>query len=280
MKKYLILLVWCTLCVSCAPAKIEKKSKGIVLRDNVVIHYREAGQGPVLILIHGLGGSAESWSATMEPLAKAYRVIAIDLPGFGKSDRPKTEYSVRYLAGVVNEFIDALGATRAALAGNSLGGWVAALVALENPRKVSSLVLIDSSGLRRESPPPVKLDPATREEEKDFLLAVFANQALVTEALVNEQWEYRKEIRPAVQSVIASFKSGPPFLDDRLKDIKTPTLVIWGKQDKMIPLETGKRFAGDIPGARLAVIDNAGHLPQIEQPAAFSRAVKGFVKSW
>jgi pimeloyl-ACP methyl ester carboxylesterase len=280
MKKAFILLFSFTLLTACSPAKIEKRSKGIVLHDNVVVHYREAGQGPVLILIHGLGSSSEAWNADLDSLAKSYRVIAIDLPGFGKSDRPKADYSVRYLAGVVNEFMDSLGLTRATLAGNSLGGWVAALVALENPQKVSNLILVNSAGLRREGAPPVKLDPATRDEEKALLLTVFSNQSFVTDQVVDEQWEYSKEVRPVVQSMLASFKSSPPFLDDRLKDIKVPTLVIWGRQDKMIPLEAGKRFAKGIPGARLAVIENAGHLPQIEQPDAFNRAVKGFVKSW
>lgn len=138
---------------------------------------------------------------------------------------------------------------------------------------------MNSAGLRGGTP-PVKLDPANREEEKALLLALFANQAIVTDQIVNEQWEYSKEVRPAVQSVLASFRSGPPFLDDRLKDIKIPTLVIWGKQDKLIPLETGERFAREIGGAKLKVLDNAGHLPQIEQPDEFSRAIKGFVKSW
>lgn len=135
MKKYFIFLFSCTLFISCSHAKIEKRSKGVVLRDNVVVHYQEAGQGPVLILIHGLGSSSESWNANLDTLARAYRVIAIDLPGFGKSDRPKADYSVRYLAGVVSEFIDSLGVTKVALAGNSLGGWIAALVALEESRE-------------------------------------------------------------------------------------------------------------------------------------------------
>jgi pimeloyl-ACP methyl ester carboxylesterase len=281
MKRFVVLLFSIALFISCTPAKIETQSKGVVLHDNTVVHYLEAGQGPVLILIHGLGSSASVWRDDIGLLATAYCVIALDLPGYGKSDKPKSDYSVEYQAGVVREFIDALGAEKVALAGNSLGGWIAALVALGKPDKVSHLILVDSAGLRREAAPPAaSLNPATREEQKALLLALFADKSKVTERMVNEQWDYRKEIRPTVEAAIESLKTKAPLLDDRLKDITVPTLIIWGKQDAFVPLEAAERFARGIRGSKLVVIDNAGHLPQVEQPKAFTRAVKGFVKSW
>lgn len=279
MKKLLVLFL-ITLFISCTSAKIETRSKGATLKDNTVIHYTETGQGPVLILIHGLGGSSETWRSSLVFLAPAYRVIAIDLPGFGKSDKPKADYSVQYQAGVVKEFMEFLGPGKVSLAGNSLGGWIAALVALERPDKVSRLILIDSAGLREDPASSVNLNPSTKEEERNLLLAVFSNKSLVSEKLVTDQWEYRKEIRPVVQAAQVSFKTKPPLLDDRLKDIKLPTLIIWGKHDMIIPVEVAERFARGIKDSKLIVIENAGHLPQIEQPDAFARAVKGFVKSW
>jgi len=279
MKRLIAVLFTVSLFTSCTPAKIETRSKGVVLQDNTVVHYLEAGQGPALILIHGLGSSADVWRADMAGLSRAYRVLAIDLPGYGKSDRPKADYSVEYQAGVVKEFISAVGLDRAALAGNSLGGWIAALVALDSPGKISALILVDSAGLQRQSPPPVNINPATKEEQKALLLSLFANKSLVTEGMVEKQWDYRKEVRATVQATMDSFKTALP-LDDRLKDIKVPTLVIWGRQDSLIPVENGERFVKGIPGAKLVVIDDAGHLPQVEQPEAFVRAVKGFVKSW
>lgn len=280
MKKIMILLFSFLLFTSCVQTKIEVRSKGMVLHDGSVVHYLEAGQGPVLILIHGLGSSSAAWRDCIDSLAKSYRVLALDLPGYGKSDKPNADYSVEYQAGVVKEFIDYQGTGKVTLAGNSLGGWIAALAALKNPGTIESLILVDSAGLRREGDPPVKPVPATKEEERQLLLAVFANQSLVTEKLINDQWEYSKEVRPAVLAAMAAFKTRPPFLDDRLKDIKTPTLIIWGKQDKLIPVQTAGRFAKGIPGSRIVVIENAGHLPQVEQPEAFSRALKKFVKSW
>ena len=102
----------------------------------------------------------------------------------------------------------------------------------------------------------------------------------MTDALVSEQWDYRKDIRSTDQATIESFKTKAPFLDSRLRDIKVPTLIIWGKQDLLVPLDTAERFAKGIRGSKLIVIDNAGHLPQVEQPKAFTRAVKVFMKSW
>lgn len=280
MKRLIAVLFTITLFTACNPARIEPRSKGVVLRDNTVVHYLEAGQGPVLILIHGLGSSCEVWRDDIGRLARAYRVIALDLPGYGKSDKPRADYSVAYQARMVKEFIDAVGADKAALAGNSLGGWIAALVALDNPDKVSHLILVDSAGIRSDAAPTVNLNPATREEQRALLLAVFADESRVTVKVVDDQWDYRKDIRATVQAAMESFKTSQPFLDARLKNIKTPTLVIWGRQDAIIPLATGERLAQGIAGAKLAVIDHAGHLPQVEQPEAFSRAVRGFIKSW
>lgn len=280
MKKILVLLFSSLLIASCMQKKMEVRSKGVALHDGTVVHYLEAGQGPVLILVHGLGSSSSAWRDSMVHLARSYRVLALDLPGYGKSDKPEADYSVQYLAGVVNEFIDSQGTDKVTLAGNSLGGWIAALVALQKPNKVKGLILVSSAGLRRQDQLPANPAPVTKEEERQLLLAVYANQSLVTEKLVNEQWEYSKQVRPAVLASIAAFQMKPPFLDDRLKDIKTPTLIIWGRQDKLIPVQTAERFAKGIAGSEMVVIENAGHLPQIEQPKAFSRALKKFVKSW
>jgi pimeloyl-ACP methyl ester carboxylesterase len=280
MKKMLLLVCAITVLASCPSAKITVRSKGVVLRDNTVVHYLEAGQGPVLFLVHGLGSSSAVWRDDIDILAKKYRVIAPDLPGYGKSDRPRADYSIDYHAAVVKEFIDALGESKGAIAGNSLGGWIAAVFTLNNPGMVSHLILVDSAGLRRDTVPPVNLNPSTKEEQKALLLALYADPSRVTEKMINDQWEYRRDIQATVQATLASLKTRMPLLDGRLKNIKTPTLIIWGKQDALIPLEFAGRFAKGIPGSKLVVIDKAGHLPQAEQPGAFCRAVKGFVKSW
>jgi len=181
---------------------------------------------------------------------------------------------------MLKEFIDALGESKVAIVGNSMGGWIAAVYTLNNPEKVTHLILVDSAGLYRETYPPVSLNPSTKEEQKTLLLAVYADPSRVTEKIINDQWEYRRDIRATVQATLDSLKTRMPLLDGRLTDIKIPTLIIWGKQDTLIPLEFAGQFAKGIPRSKLVVIDKAGHLSQAEQPRAFCRTVKRFVRSW
>jgi len=280
MKKTLLLLCAIAVLASCTSAKINVRSKGVVLRDDTVVHYLEAGQGPALVLVHGLGGSSAVWRDDIGTLAKNYRVIAPDLPGYGKSDRPRADYSIDYYSAMLKDLIDALGESKVAIAGNSMGGWIAAVFTLDNPGNVSHLILVDSAGLHRESYPTVSPNPSTKEELKSLLLALYADPSRVTERMINDQWEYRRDIRATVQATLDSLKTRMPLLDSRLGDIKVPTLIIWGKQDAIVPLEVAGQFAKGIRGSKLVVIDKAGHLPQAEQPRAFCQAVKRFVKSW
>lgn len=281
MKKLVLLVAAVAVLTACSPAAVEIRSKGVVLKDNTVVHYLDAGQGPVLVLVHGLGASSESWRDSIRYLARGYRVVALDLPGYGKSDKPRSDYSIEYHVAALNDFIDALGAGKVALVGNSMGGWISAITALNHPEKVSHLILVDSAGLRRDSTAfSVNLNPATKEEMRALLLSLFADKAFVTEKLVNDQWEYRKDTRYTVQATLESLKTKLPLLDDRLKNIKVPTLIIWGREDTLTPFTDAERFAKGIPGSKLVVLDNTGHIPQVEKPAAFYRAVKGFVRSW
>lgn len=280
MKRRLWLLVAVVLFASCAPEKIEVKSKGVLLKDGSVTHFLEAGQGPVLILVHGLSASSDAWRDSMGILAKSYRVIAPDLPGYAKSDRPRATYSVSYYASWLDDFIEALGLSKVAIAGNSLGGWIAALYTIGHQEKVSHLVLVAGAGLKRKTLPAVNLNPATRDEQRALLVALFADPSRVTERMVSEQWEYRKTVRATVSATLESFKKDIPFVDDKLGGIKVPTLIIWGRQDRIIPLEYAERFHKGISGSKLVVMDDTGHVPQMERPKEFARVVKGFVRAW
>lgn len=280
MKKLLLMVIAVTAFASCSLATMEVRSKGVMLEDDTVIHYLEAGQGPTLILIHGIGGSSASWRDVIPSLSKAYRVIALDLPGYGKSDRPRVDYSVEYYATVLKHTIDAVGGDRVALVGNSLGGWIAAVTAMNHPQSVSHLILVDSAGLKGDHPPSVNLDPATQKEFEVLLQAFYHDTTRLTKEFVDNEWKYRKSVRRTIQETMKSLNTKSPSLDGRLRGIKAPTLVIWGKQDKLIPVEVASRFAKGIPASTVTIIDNAGHMPHIEQPKAFYRAVKKFVKSW
>lgn len=280
MRKLLLMVIAVTAFASCSLATMEVRSKGVMLEDDTVIHYLEAGQGPTLILIHGIGGSSASWRDVIPSLSKAYRVIALDLPGYGKSDRPRVDYSVEYYATVLKHTIDAVGGDRVALVGNSLGGWIAAVTAMNHPQSVSHLILVDSAGLKGDHPPSVNLDPATQKEFEVLLQAFYHDTTRLTKEFVDKEWKYRKSVRRTIQETMKSLNTKSPSLDGRLREIKAPTLVIWGKQDKLIPVEVASRFAKGIPTSTVTIIDNAGHMPHIEQPKAFYRSVKKFVKSW
>lgn len=280
MKRLHLWLLLVVLVVACSPAKIEVQSKGVALGDGTVVHFLEAGHGPALLLIHGLGASSDVWRDSISILARSYRVIAPDLPGYGKSDRPRASYSVSYYVAWLDDFVEALGLKKPAIAGNSLGGWIAAAYAIEHPEKVSHLILVNAAGLKRETLPPLNLNPSTKEELKVLLTALFADPSRVSDRVINEQWEYRRSVRDTVQATLASFRTAPLFVDDKLNKITVPTLIIWGRQDRIIPLEFGERFQKGISGSRLVILDNTGHLPQIENPRDFSKAVKRFVKRW
>src|SRR5262249_48861495 len=146
------------------------------------IRYVEAGNGPVVILLHGLGGDASNWSSTIGPLSQSYRVLAPDQIGFGKSDKPMINYRVATLVDFLDGFYKKVGVQKASLVGNSLGGFTAAAFALAHPEKVEKLVLVDAAGfsVTGELNPKIiaALNPSTREQVKDIVSLIFYNKEM------------------------------------------------------------------------------------------------------
>src|SRR5215510_500936 len=144
------------------------------------IHYLEAGSGPAVILIHGLGGNTTNWTPTIAPLAQKYRVLVPDQIGFGKSDKPMLNYRVGTLVDFLDGFYKQVGIQKASLVGNSLGGFTAAAYAIAHPEKVDKLVLVDAAGFRvtGDIDPKVLngLNPSTKQQIKDLLGLVFYNK--------------------------------------------------------------------------------------------------------
>jgi pimeloyl-ACP methyl ester carboxylesterase len=249
------------------------------------IHYVDAGTGPVVVLLHGLGGSTLSWALNAPVLAQKYRVVVPDQLGFGRSDKPFLNYRVGTYADFLDKFLDELKIEKASLVGNSMGGWVAALYALQRPARVERLVLADAAGFR----PPQGFDlsalyglnPATRAGMRQLASKVFANKQLFTsDAAVDLLLTQRLAAGDGytIQSLFESIKRDEDMLDGRLKDIKQPTLLVWGREDGLTPLATeGERFRREIAGAQLVVFDNCGHVPQVERAAEFNAAVLKFL---
>jgi len=249
------------------------------------IRYLEAGDAakPTVILLHGLGAQAESWQLNIAALAKNYRVIAPDQIGFGKSDKPLLKYRVGTYADFLDKFLSELKIEKASLVGNSMGGWVAGFFAVKYPSKIEKIVLVDAAGLM---PKEIdfdriyQLNNSTRDEIRANLKLLFANPALANNEALVDQFMTQRIIAGdgyTINSLIESIKRKEDFLDNRLSEIKLPTLIIWGKQDGLIPVTDADRFNKGIANSQLVVFDNCGHVPQFEKAADFNKKVLEFL---
>jgi len=250
------------------------------------IRYVEAGsQNPqTVVLLHGLGANAESWQFNIAVLAAKYRVIALDQIGFGKSDKPFLKYRIGTYSDFLDKFLSELKVEKVTLIGNSLGGWIAADYALKYPAKVEKIVLADASGLQ-----PAKgvdynfvysLNYSTREEVRNLVKLVFYNQTLFgSEAFIDQSLNVRVAAGDGytINSLTDSIKRSEDFLDGRLGAIKQPTLIIWGKQDGLLPVSDAETFNKGINGSELVIFDQCGHAPQVEKAADFNKKVLEFL---
>ena len=247
------------------------------------IQYVEAGSGPTVILLHGLGGSTQVWQLNIGPLAEKFHVIALDQIGFGKSAKPLVNYRIRTYVDFLDQFCKQLKIERASLVGNSMGGWIAAAFTAAFPDRVDKLVLVDAAGYR----PPKTLDPktffglnpTTREGMKTLAAKVFYNRLFQTDAMIDQAIAARLAAGDGytINSITESIIRGEDFLDDTVKTIKRPTLIVWGREDGLTPLADAERFNKDIAGSKLVVFDECGHVPNIEKAADFNAAVIKFL---
>jgi pimeloyl-ACP methyl ester carboxylesterase len=263
-----------------APAQ----SEGTATIYGVKIHYVEAGSGPVVVLLHGLGGNATNWAFNIAPLAQKYRVVVPDQIGFGQSDKPLINYRIATYVDFLDAFLKELKIERASLVGNSMGGWVAASFALAHPEKVEKLVLVDAAGFAFaqgfDTSQLIKLNPSTREGMKELVSHVFYNKLIfMSDGFINASLAARVNAGDGhtIRSITESIIRREDILDNRLSAIKQPTLIIWGREDGLLPLADGQRFQKEIAGAQLIVFDQCGHVPQVEKAAEFNAAVLKFL---
>ena len=248
------------------------------------IHYTEAGSGPAVVLLHGLGGNSANWAFNTPALAQKFRVIVPDQVGFGRSDKPLINYRVGTYVDFLDKFLSGLKVERATLVGNSMGGWIAAAYALKYPAKVERLVLVDAAGFA----PPKEFDlsalaglnPSTREQTKLLANMVFFNPFFKSDAAVDAMLEQRVSAGDGytIQSLVESIHRGEDMLDGKLGAIKQPVLLVWGREDGLTPLaREGERFKREIPHAQLVVFDGCGHVPQVEKAPEFNAALLKFL---
>ena len=264
-----------------APTLPEEKTVAVF---GQTIHYWDVGSGPVVVLVHGLGSRKEGdWGRVVAPLSQKYRVVALDQIGFGQSDKPLIDYSIQTYVDFLNEFLHQLKIEKVRLVGESLGGWISALYSLETSSDahmvpVEKLVLVDAAGLQQSQPIP-DLNPSTLAGERKLLQVVFYDSSWVTDELVKKDLAERiaANISYTVRSILGNPGLAAERLDGRLGNIHVPTLVLWGKQDALLPIASGERYAKEIPGAKLVSFDKCGHVPPIEKTAEFLSAVTEFL---
>lgn len=258
------------------------------------VHYQEKGTGRSLVLIHGNNSSAYSWTDVFDGLAKEFRVIALDLKGFGFTAKPAGDYSVETQAALVVRLLDGLGIERAALCGSSMGGAVALAAAINYPQRVDSLILVGSSAFNEGR--GGSLAPAY--VRWPYIGGIVTALALTSDSLVREglRKSFYDASKVTDERVAAYYRplrtrngqrAARLVRDQRdytriergLDNIRQPTLLIWGAEDRLNLLEDGQRLHSRITGSQLVVYDHCGHLPQEEMPERFTREVSNFMNA-
>ena len=253
-----------------------------MLLDGMRIHYIEGGAGPPIVLVHGLASQAQQdWSQLAPDLLRAgYHVYAPDLPGFGQSDKPAGRtYSIPEQAAFVESFLDAHHLSQTALAGFSMGGWIAGEVALQQPQRISRLLLFDSAGfLFQPGFDRVLFTPQTGEQVDQFLELV-GEPTRLPGFVKRDFLELTRRNGWVVRRAWDSMMAGRDVLDSKFSALKMPLLIVWGRQDQVTPLALGESMHRTAPQSILAVCDGAGHVAVVTCADRINPTVRGFLGS-
>jgi len=258
--------------------------------NGTLIHYRVEGKGPKLVLLHGSFSSLHTFDDWMPALKRKFTVIRLDLPAFGLTGpTPDNCYTMQCYITHLHHFLKNLGINRFSLAGSSLGGWIAWEYALAYPGQVSKLVLLDSAGFidERNLPLPFRMArtpffnrvikfAVSRGMLEEFVREVYYNKSRITVELVDRYYElFNREGNPEafLRLVNARYKDN----SRQLRKLKIPVLILWGKEDRWLPVENAYRFHETIPENDLIVYDYVGHLPMEEIPEDTAQDVMAFL---
>jgi pimeloyl-ACP methyl ester carboxylesterase len=269
-------------------AQIEPVKKDVSV-FSYKIHYIEAGRGAPVILLHGMGGEGARWMPTIKGLASEFRVIAPDQIGWGASDKPMTIYHNGVFAEFLARFMREIGVPKASLVGQSMGAGVALQMAVSYPQLVDRMVLVNGGGFRSASDAPRAGAPdwharqisnaGTLAESREYLEKMYYNHSLISDQQVEDNLILRLRSAYTAESVqIANARGLGGITEEQARAIKTPTLLVWGANDKLSPPVNADKLNAAIAGSRKVLIDKAGHYPFIEHPDQFNQAVREFLK--
>lgn len=256
------------------------------------VHYCVEGKGEPLVLIHGTASSLHTWQGWVNRLKNDFKIIRIDLPGFGLTGpNPNRDYSEKFYAEIVAALVKNLAIKKVHVAGNSLGGSVAFHFAAMHPNMTSSLILLDASGYNfgrkmpfifRMTKYPIVADLMThfspRYIYKLNINQIYGNTSIVTDTLIDRY--YLLSLREGNRQAMVDRMQQVENTDNPLiKEVEAPTLIIWGGKDEWIPLSFAEKFKQDIPDSKLIVFPEAGHVPMEELPIPTADSTRKFIQS-
>lgn len=264
--------------------------------NNTKIRYFDEGKGKAVILVHGLGGASVNWFRNIKPLSQKYRVIVPDLPSFGKSEIPEVDPDIvnyDFLTEFLKDFLESLKIKKVSVVGNSMGGAITINFALKYYNITEKLIIVDGAGLGKKvslywiGGCPVLNRIFFKIVSKEFIARRFFKSVVHDPKTLNEAslYAFLDWIKkPEVQDILA--KVGPRGVGlggqqwlfvDNLEKLSLPALIIWGKNDRLIPLEHGLKAHELIKDSKLVVFDECGHMPHIEKPREFNKVLMEFL---
>jgi pimeloyl-ACP methyl ester carboxylesterase len=262
--------------------------------DGARINYVEMGEGPALVLVHGLSGCWQNWLEQIPRFARHHRVLALDLPGFGRSPLPPWDISIPRYGELLDGFCRTLNVHSSTLVGNSMGGFISAEAAIAQPDWVEKLVLVSAAGItharmRKEpaemaarmaaaaAPLALRFQAGSLQRPRMRWAAfrgVFHAPQRMRPELLWEQYHGAMGapgFLPAVQTLV-----GYDFTD-RLENVAVPTLIVWGRNDRIVPPADAQGYAKHLSNSRVVIFDQCGHCPQLERPLRFNRLLEEFL---
>jgi pimeloyl-ACP methyl ester carboxylesterase len=270
-------------------------SQFLTLADGARAHIGDEGprDAPALVLIHGSNASLFTWRPWVARLNSSFRVVTMDMPRHGLTGEvPSGDYSERAMVEFVRAVTDKLGLSRFAIAGNSMGGAVAARFAETYPQRVSQLILVDAAGLRskRGDKIPLAFKLARLPVFNQVLLYItprslvaeglndaIVHKAIITDAMIDQYWDFARMTGTRAATGKRFREPFDDFIEQHISTIRVPTLILWGEEDHLIPVAAARTFAADIPGSKLIIYPATGHLPQEEVAGQSAMDVKSFL---
>ncbi len=248
------------------------------------IRYLDDGDSKdVIVLLHGLGGMAERWLPIIPLLSKEYRVIALDLLGYGQSDKPQIDYTVELFKKTTLGLLETLSLQNVCMLGTSLGGEIVAECVTAQSPLIKKIVMVSPAGIMKKSTPALDaytmaaLYPNHESVRLAYQMMLGKDREISEQSIENFISNMsRPNTKMVFLSTLLGMKNSPP-LKEKLGLIKVPVLLIWGSEDKMIPLEYSKDFVSSIPNCKFVIMNGCGHIPYEEQPTEFSKLVLDFL---